>query len=196
MNRFFPWVLLIVTLLLWTGGMTQVNAAAKGAPSGLGSALASEPGAPSIQVSDTVFDFGEVIEGSEVIHELGVKNDGKADLRIEQVKPGCGCTASQFDRTVPAGGAGKVTLKLDTRGYEGKVKKTATVFSNDPEEPRVILALQGIVKTLIEVRPSSSVTFRGSADQQTRKDVELVGSKPFRIQKVESTLEGNHEAHR
>jgi hypothetical protein len=190
MKRFHTWLFLIVTLLLWTGGMHHVSAASKSAPSGVAPAQASEPGASSIQVADAVFDFGEVMEGSEVIHEFTVKNDGKGVLQIEQVKPGCGCTAAQFDRAVPAGGAGKVTLKLDTRGYEGKVKKTATVFSNDPEEPRLILTLQGVVKTLIDVRPSSSVTFRGLADQQTRKVVDLVGSKPFRIQKVESTLEG------
>ena len=148
MNRFHPWLFLIVTLFLWTSGIPHADAAPKDAAAGLGAAQAAEPGAPSIEVSDPVFDFGEVMEGSEVTHEFLVRNDGKGTLRIEQVRPSCGCTAAHYDRTVPAGGTGKVTLRLDTRGYEGKLKKTATVLSNDPREPRLILTLQGAVKTL------------------------------------------------
>lgn len=190
MNRIHTRTFLIVTLLFGTSGIHFVAFAARSASPGLASAQESDGGSPSIRVSDTVFDFGEVMEGSEVSHDFTVRNDGKGSLRIEQVKPGCGCTVAQFDRTVPAGGAGKVTLRLDTRGFEGKVKKTATVYSNDPEEPRLVLALQGVVKTLVDVGPSSSVLFRGAADQQVQKVIELVGIKPFRIQKVESTLDG------
>ena len=190
MNRFHPWLFLIVTLFLWTSGIPHADAAPKDAAAGLGAAQAAEPGAPSIEVSDPVFDFGEVMEGSEVTHEFLVRNDGKGTLRIEQVRPSCGCTAAHYDRTVPAGGTGKVTLRLDTRGYEGKLKKTATVLSNDPREPRLILTLQGAVKTLVDVGPLRSVVFRGPADQQIQKVIDLVGVKPFRIQKVETTLEG------
>lgn len=185
MKRLNPWLLPILTFLLWTSTMLHASTA-----TGLGVAQAAETGAPSIQVSNPVFDFGEVMEGSEVTHDFVVKNDGKGTLRIEQVRPGCGCTAARYDRTVPTGGAGKVTLRLDTRGYDGKLKKTALVLSNDPREPRLILTLQGVVKTLVDVGPSSSVVFRGPADQQTQKVVDLVGVKPFRIQKVENTLEG------
>lgn len=190
MNRIHTSAFLIVPLLFWTSSIPPVTAAPGTVSAGLASAQPSDRGAPSIQVGDTVFDFGEVMEGSEVSHEFTVRNDGKGALRIEQVKPGCGCTVAQFDRTVPAGGAGKVTLRLDTRGFEGKVKKTAIVYSNDPDEPRLVLALQGVVKTLVDVGPSSSVVFRGAADQQVQKVIELVGVKPFRIQKVESTLDG------
>lgn len=43
---------------------------------------------------------------------------------------------------------------------------------------------------MIAVRPSNTISFRGVADQQTEKVIELVGtSVPFHIQKVESTLE-------
>jgi hypothetical protein len=193
--RPYPWLILFTTILLWVSCTCRVEAAAKNASPGPGSSQGARQGAPSIQVSENAFDFGEVMEGSEVIHAFTVKNEGSEVLRIEQVRPGCGCTAAQFDRTFSAGGEGKITLRLDTTGYEGTVKKAATVHSNDPEQPRLILTLQGVVKTFIEVRPSSSVTFRGPADQQSPKAVELVGSKPFHIQKVESSLEGkvSHE---
>lgn len=50
--------------------------------------------------------------------------------------------------------------------------------------------MQGTVKTLIDVHPSNSIIFRGLAEQQTEKVIELVGtSQPFHIEKVESSLD-------
>jgi hypothetical protein len=64
------------------------------------------------------------------------------------------------------------------------------VFSNDPQNSRATLVLQGNVKSLIEVRPATNIAFRGMAEQLTEKTVDLVStSQPFRIQKVESNLQ-------
>lgn len=41
--------------------------------------------APTITLSETKFDFGEVDEGSEVSHDFTVKNRGKAELQITKV---------------------------------------------------------------------------------------------------------------
>ena len=43
--------------------------------------------APSMVISETRFDFGEVDEGSVVSHDFIVKNNGSADLRIVKVSP-------------------------------------------------------------------------------------------------------------
>jgi hypothetical protein len=83
-----------------------------------------------------------------------------------------------------------VTLKINLKGYQGNVKKTATVFSNDPQNQRVSLVMQGNVKAQIEVQPSTSIAFRGMADQLEEKTIDLVStSQRFKIQKVESNLE-------
>jgi hypothetical protein len=42
----------------------------------------------SIQLPETSFDFGEAVEGSEVMHDFAVKNTGNATLQIQQVRPG------------------------------------------------------------------------------------------------------------
>jgi hypothetical protein len=98
---------------------------------------------------------------------------------------------ADFDRTIPPGGEGKITLRLNLKGYQGNVKKTATVFSNDLQQSRVTLTLQGTVKSLVEVRPSNTITFRGTASQLQEQIVTLEGaSQPFHITKVENNLEG------
>lgn len=97
---------------------------------------------------------------------------------------------ARFDRAIPPGGEGTITLTADLEGYQGKVTKSAMVVSNDPVNSRTPLTLQVTVKNLIDVRPVSGVLFRGTADQQSEKTVDVIGvSRPFHITRVESNLE-------
>ncbi|MBP8645614.1 MAG: hypothetical protein KBH99_05785 [Syntrophobacteraceae bacterium] len=97
---------------------------------------------------------------------------------------------AHFDRAIPPGAEGKVTLKVNLKGYQGNVKKTATVFSNDPQNPRSVLTVQGFVRSLIELRPGSAVAFRGVADQLPEKVVELLStSETFGIRAIETDLQ-------
>ncbi|MDH4037077.1 MAG: DUF1573 domain-containing protein [Candidatus Krumholzibacteria bacterium] len=43
---------------------------------------------PVAEFVETTFDFGEVFEQAEYRHVFVVRNRGKADLLIEDVKPG------------------------------------------------------------------------------------------------------------
>jgi len=97
---------------------------------------------------------------------------------------------AQFDRAIPPGGEGKITIKVTLNNLNGPVKKTSTAFTNDPQNPQVKLVMQGTVKGLIEVRPGNVVSFRGMADQMGEREVEIISlSSPFRVQRLESTLE-------
>ncbi len=97
-----------------------------------------------------------------------------------------------FDSTIPPGGEGKITLKLNLKGYQGEVKKTATVTSNDPQSGKIVLVMQGNVKSILEVRPTSNIVFRGVAEQLHESVLDIVATPPnkFQIQKVETNLEG------
>ena len=83
-------------------------------------------------------------------------------------------------------------MKVNLTGYQGNVKKSAVVFSNDPVNPRTIVALQGLVRTLIDVQPSASVSFRGLAEGLSPSSVDLIagGGQSIRVIKVERNLEG------
>ncbi len=180
------WCFLIVIFFCWVG-FTHAADPSKTTPQ---SSAPQE--APSLQVPETTFDFGEVYEGGEVEHEFILKNTGKGELQIDQVRPSCGCTLAHFDKTIPPGGTGKINLKVNLKGFQGDIKKRATVFSNDPQNPALILAIQGIVKTYIDVRPNTNITFRGMPDQVAECVVELVSNgQPFHIMKIETNLEGN-----
>jgi hypothetical protein len=80
-------------------------------------------------------------------------------------------------------------LKVNLKGYQGTVTKSATVVSNDPQNSRSVLVVKATVKNLIDLRPAG-VSFRGMADQQTEKAIDIIGaSELFYITGVESNLE-------
>jgi hypothetical protein len=71
------------------------------------------------------------------------------------------------------------------------VRKDATVISNDPENSSLKLTVMGTVKQVVQVRPGTNLSFRGTADQIKETVVELIGTgKPFQISKMESNLDG------
>ncbi|MGA2400347.1 MAG: OS_HP3 family (seleno)protein, partial [Syntrophobacteraceae bacterium] len=81
-------------------------------------------------------------------------------------------------------------MELNLKGFQGYVKKTAAVLSDDPANPRVILLVEGTVKPLIEVRPDKTVYFQGIADGLSEKAIDLITtSKQFHIRKVEDNLD-------
>lgn len=76
-------------------------------------------------------------------------------------------------------------------GYKGSVKKTTTVKCNDTRTPQMQLVMEGNVRTLIDVLPGNTLSFRGRAEGLERKTIDLVGSvMPYHIRKIQSNLEG------
>ena len=50
--------------------------------------VATDPGAPSLNVPEPLFQFGLVVSGQEVNHDYIVYNKGNAELKITSVKTG------------------------------------------------------------------------------------------------------------
>jgi hypothetical protein len=47
-----------------------------------------QPGEPALVIQSPSFDVGAVWEGETISHAYEVKNEGKAELKILEVKPG------------------------------------------------------------------------------------------------------------
>ncbi len=83
---------------------------------------------------------------------------------------------ARFDRTIPPGGEGKITLEVRTKGFQGKMHKKARVFSNAPKHPQVTIVLKGKVWVPIHVNPRY-VRLRGTEDEEIEGVVRLRGEK-------------------
>jgi hypothetical protein len=98
-----------------------------------GRAADSQPRTPRLALETLEHSFGSVPAGSPLSYTFKLKNKGKADLRVLNVKPSCGCTKGEFDSLTAPGKQGKITLSIaHTESYVGKTVKTATVTTNDP----------------------------------------------------------------
>jgi uncharacterized protein YgiM (DUF1202 family) len=170
------------------------EAPAKDAPAA--PAATTTTGTAKMVLSAEVYDGGEVPKGTPVEHDFTVRNTGTADLLILSVKPACGCTTPGFDKVVPPGGTGKITLKVDTARFKGPISKTATVTTNDPDQPNVKLVMNANVQTFIDVLPRDSVFFRQYRGEAKKEEVTIKSNEPgaFTIKDVQVTGEGiKHE---
>jgi hypothetical protein len=97
---------------------------------------------------------------------------------------------ASYDRSIPPGGEGKITLKLNTTGYEGKVRKAARVYTNDPKTPQEILVIDALVKTPIMVS-DKMVFLQGTTQETISKSIDIKGelNKPLKLEPVDYTLD-------
>jgi len=138
-KRYSVWVLLLMTIF-WLGVAASF-------------ADQAESSGPTAVALGTIKDFGVVDKGQRVTHEFLIRNDGDAALQITEVKPGCGCTVAEYDRTIVPGETGKVTATVDTRNFKGGIAKSVRVFTNDPKNPQIDLVIKANVKSRVEVDP-------------------------------------------
>lgn len=88
---------------------------------------------PKLSLDSFSHDFGTLDAGTPLKYAFVIKNTGTAPLLIENVTPSCGCTTTDYDKVIPPGQEGKITLEVpQTSAYTGEVTKYATVHSNDP----------------------------------------------------------------
>ena len=104
---------------------------------------------------------------------------------------------ARYDRVIPPGGEGIVTLEVDLRGYTGEVAKTGNVVSNDPLRPEIILTVKGRVSPLIGISPTSLVHFQGMPESLEPRVLEVFrakGQPAFRVVRLENSVPNDVDA--
>jgi hypothetical protein len=102
---------------------------------------------------DPIKDFGTVAKGETLVHEFGIQNKGSAPLEVTEVRPACGCTVVEFQRTIAPGAIGRIQAAVRTDNYAGPISKSIAVFTNDAENPKLQLTVRAEVKPYIKVIP-------------------------------------------
>ena len=97
---------------------------------------------------------------------------------------------ASFDRAIPPGGVGTITLKVNTRGYNGNIVKGALVRTNDPAQQAVNIAVRANVLPYILVEPGGAILLSGIAGDDVRQTVQIRPGDdfPLEIQQVNSEL--------
>lgn len=143
-------------------GRAQTNPATAAAPAPVG---------PRISFAEPNYDFGRVDSGEIVKHDFVFTNTGDHLLVVQDVRPGCGCTAvGGWDKQVEPGQTGHISIQFNSSGYSGTVHKTVTVLCNETNRPNVYIGLQGAIWKAFDVSPAYAV-FNVMPEQPTNQSL-------------------------
>lgn len=99
--------------------------------------------AQTITFDTTTLDYGTITKGSDGNREFIVTNTGNKPLIISKVQPGCGCTTPNWTKEpIAPGKSGKIKVHYDT-GLVNPFRKIIEVYSNDPNNSRAVVYIQG-----------------------------------------------------
>lgn len=119
---------------------------------------------PSLQVEPTVYRFGEVTEGILVRAVFVLTNVGDAPLVFpRQPHTSCGCTSAPLPKEeLLPGESMELVVLFDSTGFGGrKIARRVELFSNDPEQPKRVLLLEGYVRKPLPHEVSASTLYYG-----------------------------------
>jgi hypothetical protein len=97
---------------------------------------------------------------------------------------------TRYDRVIPPGGTGQITLGIDTSRVRDEFEKKAIVWSNDPVRKSVALYLTGEVKSHISLVPGGYLALEGVKGKVPREMLEIINNhrQPFKITGVDNDL--------
>jgi hypothetical protein len=98
---------------------------------------------------------------------------------------------AEFDKVIPPGQEGSVTLEVQGDKISGTWQKNATVHTNDPKHPRLTVTLGGSIVKYVDVEPER-VYLRGMYGEQVMGEV-LISSiekkKDLKVLEVTSNID-------
>lgn len=116
----------------------------------------AEEAQPKIMFDNTSlkYDFGRVAQFSKTKKVITFRNVGMADLKIEKIRPVCGCTATILTRDVlKPGEIGEIEVTFDAMRYHGYINKRIDVYTNDPGNSHIELVLLAHVDVEFDIEP-------------------------------------------
>lgn len=146
----------------------------------LSSLVAPATASPKLVCEEPTYSFGSVRGTQTVQHTFTLRNAGTDRLEIVDVRADCGCTVIEIDsRSLSSGESASIKAKLVPNATKsGHVKKTIVVTSNDPDNPKLVLAMEGKVEEVISVSPGAINFGRIPSDGGVSRSIDIVAKEP------------------
>jgi hypothetical protein len=148
-------------------------------------------GIPKAVVDKDVYEFGTMSsEDKKAKHDFVIRNEGKAPLKLGDVKKTCKCIVSSVTRKVLAPGeTATVTVEWKVKGYFGPYEQVVNVDTNDPARPELTLKVKGRVTTPLRANPAEVVFSQISAGQTARTVTKLYAYKSKDLKILDISLQ-------
>ena len=115
---------------------------------------------PKLVLQQSDYDFGDIKQGDVATHTFVLSNSGGDLLKISNVQASCGCTAAAPEKKELAPGEStNLTVKFNSAGRQGKQTKTVKIFSNDPQNPEMMVTIHCNVLKPSEATGESPVIY-------------------------------------
>lgn len=102
--------------------------------------------APVASFDRKEINFGNLKQGEKADCDFLLTNTGKSPLYIRKTKASCGCTAVTLgEKTVAPGQTITIRATFDSKGKSGRQYKTVTIITNDPQNPEIVLNINGSI---------------------------------------------------
>lgn len=140
---------------------------------------------PQIKFDSKDYDYGKIKEeAGPATGKFYFTNTGNDTLRILNVKPGCGCTTSNYTKgPIKPGKRGEIEATYDPKNRPGPFSKSITVTTNDSAQQTIQLVIKGEVlprpKTFVDNFPvklgnlrfnSSQINFQNIFNTEKKSD--------------------------
>lgn len=186
------WLVAALGSALLIAGVAFAQEAAKTAPATPAAKPAAPGTRPTMEMERLNYDFGETFHLDQYAYAFIVRNKGNADLIIQDVKPGCGCTAAKFDKVIAPGKEGKIELVVDGNKVHGEFSKAAEVTTNDPDHPNISLSISGKEVPFVNVIPDGTVYLHGRPGEAIEKELTVSSNEKdidFKVTSVTSNID-------
>lgn len=126
-------------------------------------AQSDAPPGPRLVVRQEDYDFGKMETDNAGQHEFVFANVGDQPVTLQVGKETCGCCTCACETRLPDGGqvpshaSAAVTLQWTVKRFTGAYHQTATILTNDPRRPEVMLAVSGRIVPAVRVVPGQCV---------------------------------------
>lgn len=168
-------------LLLWTAVLGLA------VPAGLASCTRHTPAAPFVVVPQTSYDFSHLDAGDVVTHDFHIQNTGRAPLFIQGIMSPCRCIFAQVqNREIAPGGDIAMSVRLDTKGLNGRVDQRIIVYTNASNERALAFKVTAFVRQLFTLQPGR-VDFGDIHDNRALSQTVVFTATSFGITSVTST---------
>ncbi len=109
---------------------------------------------PRVGIDSELIDFGNGLEGDELIRKVVLRNDGEAPLRVRSGSVACDCELEGLP-TEPIAPGDSVELKYIWRPIlvANELRQPYEIVTNDPQKPRIRLTIQGETVEVYRILP-------------------------------------------
>jgi len=150
---------------------------------------------PKVVVEEDTHDFGVMDGKSKGSYDFVLTNVGEGTLTLKKGTTTCKCAASILGTTeIEPGESGKVTVEWTGKDLAGPFKQTATILTNDPDNRRVRLTIQGRITVALQAKPSELVLPRITAGGDYTAKVRLFAFRPEPLEITDYELVGSSDS--